>query len=184
MVRLLEGTLQNWLYGLGIKEENLRLRDHDKEELCFYSRATTDFEFRFPFGWGELWGVADRTDYDLNCHQRVSGENMDYVDPVTNERYIPYVIEPSLGVERMFLAVLSNAYDEEEVDGDTRVVLHLHHALAPYKVAVLPLQRNNLATKRRKFTVCFKSTFPARTTKAQASANVTAVRTKSALLSA
>lgn len=138
---------KNWLYGLGIKEENLRLRDHDKEELCFYSRATTDFEFRFPFGWGELWGVADRTDYDLNCHQRVSGENMDYVDPVTNERYIPYVIEPSLGVERMFLAVLSNAYDEEEVDGDTRVVLHLHHALAPYKVAVLPLQKKQLSDK-------------------------------------
>ena len=138
---------KNWLYGLGIKEENLRLRDHDKEELCFYSRATTDFEFRFPFGWGELWGVADRTDYDLNCHQRVSGENMDYVDPVTNERYIPYVIEPSLGVERMFLAVLSNAYDEEEVDGDTRVVLHLHHALAPYKVAVLPLQKKQLGDK-------------------------------------
>lgn len=138
---------KNWLYGLGIKEENLRLRDHDKEELCFYSRATTDFEFRFPFGWGELWGVADRTDYDLNCHQRVSGENMDYVDPVTNERYIPYVIEPSLGVERMFLSVLSNAYDEEEVDGDTRVVLHLHHALAPYKVAVLPLQKKQLGDK-------------------------------------
>ena len=138
---------KNWLYGLGIKEENLRLRDHDKEELCFYSRATTDFEFRFPFGWGELWGVADRTDYDLNCHQRVSGENMDYVDPVTNERYIPYVVEPSLGVERMFLAVLSNAYDEEEVDGDTRVVLHLHHALAPYKVAVLPLQKKQLRDK-------------------------------------
>lgn len=141
---------KNWLYGLGIKEENLRLRDHDKEELCFYSRATTDFEFRFPFGWGELWGVADRTDYDLNCHQRVSGENMDYVDPVTNERYIPYVIEPSLGVERMFLAVLSNAYDEEEVDGDTRVVLHLHHALAPYKVAVLPLQKKQLGDKATK----------------------------------
>lgn len=138
---------KNWLYGLGIKEENLRLRDHDKEELCFYSRATTDFEFRFPFGWGELWGVADRTDYDLNCHQRVSGENMDYVDPVTNERYIPYVVEPSLGVERMFLAVLSNAYDEEDVDGDTRVVLHLHHALAPYKVAVLPLQKKQLGDK-------------------------------------
>lgn len=138
---------KNWLYGLGIKEENLRLRDHNKEELCFYSRATTDFEFKFPFGWGELWGVADRTDYDLNCHQRVSGENMDYVDPVTNERYIPYVVEPSLGVERMFLAVLSNAYDEEEVDGDTRVVLHLHHALAPYKVAVLPLQKKQLGDK-------------------------------------
>lgn len=151
---------KNWLYGLGIKEENLRLRDHDKEELCFYSRATTDFEFRFPFGWGELWGVADRTDYDLNCHQRVSGENMDYVDPVTNERYIPYVVEPSLGVERMFLAVLSNAYDEEEVDGDTRVVLHLHHALAPYKVAVLPLQKKQLGDKATEIYRTLQKHFP------------------------
>ncbi|MGN0791169.1 MAG: glycine--tRNA ligase [Christensenellales bacterium] len=132
---------KNWLLGLGVKEENLRLRDHDPEELCFYSRATTDFEFKFPFGWGELWGIADRTDYDLNCHQRVSGENMDYVDPVTNERYIPYVIEPSLGVERTVLAMLCNAYEEEELENDTRVVLHLHPALAPYKVAVLPLQK-------------------------------------------
>ena len=151
---------KNWLYGLGIKEENLRLRDHDKEELCFYSRATTDFEFKFPFGWGELWGVADRTDYDLNCHQRVSGENMDYVDPVTNERYIPYVVEPSLGVERMFLAVLSNAYDEEEVDGDTRVVLHLHHALAPYKVAVLPLQKKQLGDKATEIYRTLQKHFP------------------------
>ena len=132
---------KNWLLGLGVKEENLRLRDHDPEELCFYSRATTDFEFKFPFGWGELWGIADRTDYDLNCHQRVSGENMDYVDPVTNERYIPYVIEPSLGVERTVLAMLCNAYEEEELENDTRIVLHLHPALAPYKVAVLPLQK-------------------------------------------
>lgn len=175
---------KNWLYGLGIKEENLRLRDHDKEELCFYSRATTDFEFKFPFGWGELWGVADRTDYDLNCHQRVSGENMDYVDPVTNERYIPYVVEPSLGVERMFLAVLSNAYDEEEVDGDTRVVCICITLSRRIRLRCFLCKRNNLATKRRKYTVCFKSTFPARTTKAQASANVTAVRTKSARLSA
>ena len=132
---------KNWLLGLGVNEEILRLRDHDPEELCFYSRATTDFEFKFPFGWGELWGIADRTDYDLNCHQRVSGENMDYVDPVTNERYIPYVIEPSLGVERTVLAMLCTAYEEEELENDTRVVLHLHPALAPYKVAVLPLQK-------------------------------------------
>ncbi len=132
---------KNWLLDLGIKNDNLRLRDHDKEELCFYSRATTDFEFKFPFGWGELWGVADRTDYDLNCHQKVSGENMEYTDPITNEKYVPYVIEPSLGVERSFLAFLCNAYDEEEVEGETRTVLHLHHALAPYKVAVLPLQK-------------------------------------------
>ena len=131
-----------WLLGLGIKDENLKLRDHDKDELCFYSRATTDFEFKFPFGWGELWGVADRTDYDLTQHMKHSGENMEYMDPVTNEKYIPYVIEPSLGVERSFLAFLCNAYDEEELgEGDVRVVLHLHPQLAPYKVAVLPLQK-------------------------------------------
>ena len=132
---------KNWLLELGIKEENLRLRDHSPEELSFYSRATTDFEFKFPFGWGELWGIADRTDYDLTCHQKTSGENMDYIDPATNERYIPYVIEPSLGVERSVLAFLCNAYEEEDVDGETRVVLRLHHALAPYKAAVLPLQK-------------------------------------------
>lgn len=133
---------KDWLLGLGIKPESLKLRDHDKDELCFYSRATTDFEFLFPFGWGELWGVADRTDYDLNCHAKKSGENMEYTDPITNEKYVPYVIEPSLGVERSVLAFLCNAYDEEELDGgDTRVVLRLHHALAPYKVAILPLQK-------------------------------------------
>lgn len=133
---------KDWLLGLGIKEENLKLRDHDQEELSFYSRATTDFEFKFPFGWGELWGIADRTDYDLTAHQNGSGTNMEYIDPVTNERYIPYVIEPSLGVERMFLAVMCNAYEEEEIgESDTRVVLHLHPALAPYKVAILPLQK-------------------------------------------
>jgi len=139
-----------WLLGLGIKDENLRLRDHDKEELSHYSKATTDFEFKFPFGWGELWGIADRTDYDLNCHQKVSGESMEYTDPVTNKKYVPYVVEPSLGVERLFLAVLSNAYDEEVVgENDTRVVLRLHPFLAPYKVAVLPLQKqlNEKATE-------------------------------------
>ena len=133
---------KDWLLGLGIKEENLRLRDHDKEELCFYSNATTDFEFKFPFGWGELWGIADRTDYDLNQHIKTSGKDLSYIDPVTNKKYIPYVIEPSLGVERMVLTVLCNAYDEEELEGgDSRVVLRLHPALAPYKVAVLPLQK-------------------------------------------
>lgn len=140
----------NWLLGLGIKPENLKLRDHDKEELSFYSKATTDFEFKFPFGWGELWGIADRTDYDLKAHQTASGVNMDYVDPVTQERYVPYVVEPSLGVERMVLAILCNAYEEEDLgEGDTRTVLHLHHALAPYKVAVLPLQKklNEQATE-------------------------------------
>ncbi len=130
------------MLGLGIKQDRLKLRDHDKEELSFYSKATTDFEFLFPFGWGELWGIADRTDYDLKAHQTTSGVNMEYVDPVTNEKYVPYVVEPSLGADRMVLAFLCNAYEEEELEGgDTRVVLHLHHALAPYKVAVLPLQK-------------------------------------------
>ncbi len=131
-----------WLLSLGMKDEDLRLRDHSAEELAFYSKATTDFEYAFPFGWGELWGVADRTDYDLKQHQEHSGENMEYIDPVTNERYIPYCIEPSLGADRVALAFLCNAYDEEELKpGDTRVVLHLHPALAPYKCAVLPLQK-------------------------------------------
>ncbi len=133
---------RDWLLGLGIKQDRLKLRDHDKEELSFYSKATTDFEFLFPFGWGELWGIADRTDYDLKAHQTTSGVNMEYVDPVTNEKYVPYVVEPSLGADRMVLAFLCNAYEEEELEGgDTRIVLHLHHALAPYKVAVLPLQK-------------------------------------------
>ena len=133
---------RDWLYSLHIKEENLRLRDHEKEELCFYSKATTDFEYLFPFGWGELWGIADRTDYDLTQHIQTSGKKLDYFDPQTNEKYIPYVIEPSLGVERLFLAIMTEAYDEEIVDSeknDTRVVLHLHPTLAPFKVAVFPL---------------------------------------------
>ncbi len=135
---------RDWLYSLGMKKENLRLRDHSADELCFYSKATTDFEYLFPFGWGELWGVADRTDYDLTQHSNTSGKTLDYFDPATNERYIPYVIEPSLGVERLFLAVMTEAYDEEVVDAeknDTRVVLHFHPALAPYKAAVLPLSK-------------------------------------------
>ena len=135
---------KNWLLSLGIAEENLRLRDHSAEELCFYSRATTDFEYLFPFGWGELWGVADRTDYDLTQHINTSGKSLDYFDPETNERYIPYVIEPSLGVERLFLTVITEAYDEEVIDeakNDTRVVLHFHPALAPFKAAVLPLSK-------------------------------------------
>ena len=131
-----------WLLDLGMRDENLRLRDHDPEELAFYSKATTDFEFLFPFGWGELWGVADRTDYDLGQHQNHSGKDMTYFDPETNEHYIPYVIEPSLGADRVALAFLVEAYDEEELDGgDTRVVLHLHPALAPFKAAVLPLSK-------------------------------------------
>ena len=135
---------RDWLYSLGIKPENLRLRDHEPEKLAFYSKATTDFEFLFPFGWGELWGVADRTDYDLTQHQIHSGKSMEYLDPVTNEKFVPYCVEPSLGVDRMVLAFLCNAYEEQELEKDTRVVLHLHPALAPYKAAVLPLQKNKL----------------------------------------
>ena len=138
------GFCRDWLLSLGMREENLRLRDHDPEELCFYSKATTDFEFLFPFGWGELWGVADRTDYDLTQHQNTSGKDISYFDQEAGEHYIPYVIEPSLGVERSFLAFLCDAYDEEVVDAeknDVRVVLHLHPALAPVKAAVLPLSK-------------------------------------------
>ena len=136
---------RDWLLALGIKPENLRLRDHEPEKLAFYSKATTDFEFLFPFGWGELWGVADRTDYDLMQHQNHSGKSMEYLDPTTGEKFVPYCIEPSLGVERSVLAFLCNAYDEEELEGgDVRTVLHLHPALAPYKAAVLPLQKNKL----------------------------------------
>ncbi len=143
---------RDWLYSLGIKEENLRLRDHDPEELCFYSKATTDFEYLFPFGWGELWGIADRTDYDLTQHINTSGKSLDYFDPETNERYIPYVVEPSLGVERLFLTILTEAYDEEVVDAeknDTRVVLRFHPTLAPFKCAILPLSKklNEQATE-------------------------------------
>lgn len=135
---------RDWLYSLNMKPENLRLRDHDPEELCFYSKATTDFEYRFPFGWGELWGVADRTDYDLTQHIKTSGKNLEYFDQTTGEKYVPYVIEPSLGVERLFLALLTEAYDEEVIDAeknDTRVVLHFHPAIAPFKAAVLPLSK-------------------------------------------
>ncbi|MEG0876031.1 MAG: His/Gly/Thr/Pro-type tRNA ligase C-terminal domain-containing protein, partial [Oscillospiraceae bacterium] len=136
-----------WLLNLGMRDENLRLRDHEKEELSFYSKATTDFEFMFPFGWGELWGVADRTDYDLTQHEKVSGQDMKFYDQDKNEHYVPYVVEPSLGADRVTLAFLVEAYDEEVVgqdkDGkdDIRVVLHLHPALAPIKCAVLPLSK-------------------------------------------
>lgn len=133
-----------WLYNLGMTKENLRLRDHSPEELCFYSKGTTDIEFLFPFGWGELWGIADRTDYDLTQHQNTSGESMEYFDATTNEKYIPYVVEPSLGADRVTLAFLCDAYDEEIVDpekNDVRVVLHLHPALAPVKAAVLPISK-------------------------------------------
>ena len=135
---------KQFLLDLGIKEENLKLRDHEKEELSHYSNATTDFEYLFPFGWGELWGVADRTDFDLTSHQAVSGESMEYFDPETNSKYIPYVVEPSLGADRAALAFLVEAYDEEVVDAeknDTRVVMRFHPALAPFKAAVLPLSK-------------------------------------------
>ena len=131
-----------WLKDLGIKEENVRFRDHSPEELSHYSNATTDIEFVFPFGWGELWGIADRTDFDLKQHQEHSGESMEYIDPITNERYVPYCVEPSLGADRVTLAFLVEAYDEEELaEGDTRVVLRLHPALAPVKAAILPLSK-------------------------------------------
>ncbi len=133
---------KNWLLNLGMKEENIRLRDHSPEELVFYSKGTTDIEFAFPFGWGELWGIADRTDYDLKAHQTHSKEDMSYLDPETNEKYIPYCIEPSVGADRVTLAFLCNAYEEQELgEGDTRIVLHLHPALAPYKAAILPLSK-------------------------------------------
>ena len=131
-----------WLLDLGMKNENLRLRDHDPEELCFYSKATTDFEFLFPFGWGELWGIADRTDYDLTQHGNHSGKDLTFFDQETGEHYVPYVVEPSLGADRVALAFLVDAYDEEEIAaGDVRTVLHLHPALAPVKCAVLPLSK-------------------------------------------
>ena len=138
---------KEWLLNLGIKEECLRLRDHEPEKLAFYSKATTDFEYLFPFGWGELWGIADRTDYDLKQHMEHSGKSMEYMDPVTNEKFIPYCVEPSVGVERLVLAFLCNAYEEEMLDeekNDVRTVLHLPPALAPFKAAVLPLQKNKL----------------------------------------
>lgn len=136
---------KNWLLTLGIKEENIRMRDHDPKELAFYSKGTTDIEFVFPFGWGELWGIADRTDYDLGRHMEHSGKSLEYFDPETNEKYIPYVIEPSLGADRVTLAFLCEAYDEEVIgqdkngNDDVRTVMHFHPAIAPYKAAVLPL---------------------------------------------
>lgn len=141
----------DFLKMIGVDGDKLRFRDHEKEELSFYSNATTDIEFDFPWGFGELWGIASRTSYDLNAHQSHSGENLEYLDPETNQKYIPYVVEPSVGVERMLLSVLFSAYDVEDLskDGksDSRVVLRLHPALAPYKVAVLPLRKNNHSEK-------------------------------------
>ena len=159
---------RDWLLGLGLREESLRLRDHSAEELSHYSNATSDFEVLFPFGWGELWGVASRTNFDLTAHQNASGESMEYFDQETGEKYIPYVIEPALGVERTFLSVLVDAYDEEVVDAeknDTRVVLRLHPVLAPFKCAVLPLSKKLsdsaaelYATLQKRFMVDFDDT--------------------------
>lgn len=133
---------KNWLLNLGLNADNIRLRDHSKEELSHYSRATTDIEFLFPFGWGELWGIADRTDFDLSQHQTHSGKSLEYFDPDSNQRYIPYVIEPSLGADRVALAFLCDAYDEEATEeGDTRVVLRIHPNLAPFKAAIFPLSK-------------------------------------------
>ncbi|MED5074989.1 glycine--tRNA ligase [Anoxybacillus geothermalis] len=141
---------KDWLLSLGMKEDNIRLRDHAKEELSHYSNATTDIEYHFPFGWGELWGIASRTDYDLKRHMEYSGEDFHYLDQETNERYIPYCIEPSLGADRVTLAFMIDAYDEEELeDGTTRTVMHLHPALAPYKAAVLPLSKKLADGARR-----------------------------------
>ena len=133
---------KNWLISLGMKEENIRMRDHSKEELSHYSKATTDIEFKFPFGWGELWGIADRTDFDLKQHMEHAKEDLSYFDPVKNEKYIPYCVEPSLGADRVALAFLCDAYDEEEIsEGDVRTILRLHPYLAPVKAAVLPLSK-------------------------------------------
>ncbi len=142
----------NWLLNLGISDDNLKLRDHAPEELSHYSNATTDIEYRFPFGWGVLWGIADRTDFDLKAHMNHSGESLEYLDPVTNEKYVPYCIEPSLGADRVALAFLCEAYDEETLEnGDTRIVMHLHPALAPFKAAVLPLQKKLSETSDKLF---------------------------------
>ncbi|MEH6888696.1 glycine--tRNA ligase [Bacillus sp. JJ864] len=134
-------TCKNWLLALGMNEESMRLRDHGEEELSHYSNATTDIEFKFPFGWGELWGIASRTDFDLNRHMEHSTEDFNYVDPQTNERYVPYCIEPSLGADRVTLAFLCDAYEEEQLENDSRTVLRFHPALAPFKAAILPLSK-------------------------------------------
>ena len=133
---------EKWLLDLGVSPESMRLRDHEDDELSHYSNATTDIEYLFPFGWGELWGIADRTDYDLKQHMEHSGEDFTYIDPVSNERYVPYCIEPSLGADRVTLAFLCEAYDEEQLEGDDkRTVMRFHPALAPFKAAVLPLSK-------------------------------------------
>jgi len=147
----------NWLLGLGMKEANLRMRDHQPEELSHYSKATTDIEYRFPFGWGELWGIADRTDYDLKQHMECSGEDLSYTDPFTSEKFVPYCIEPSVGVDRLALAFLADAYHEEELEGgDSRTVLKLHPALAPVKAAVFPLSKKLNEESRKLYAALLK----------------------------
>ena len=132
----------DWILSLGGNKENLRFRDHEKEELSFYSKGTTDIEYKFPWGWGELWGIADRTNYDLTQHQNTSGKDLTYLDPTTNEKFLPYVVEPAVGVERLFFMFFTDAYDEETLEnGDTRIVMHFHPVLAPIKAAVLPLKK-------------------------------------------
>ena len=149
---------EKWLLDLGMKKENIRLRDHSPEELSHYSNATTDIEFLFPFGWGELWGIADRTDFDLKQHTNHSKQDLSYQDPETNEKYIPYCIEPSLGADRVLLAFLCNSYEEEEIaDGDIRTVLHLHPYLAPYKLAVLPLSKKLSEKAQEVYTMLSKN---------------------------
>ncbi|MFX3674415.1 MAG: glycine--tRNA ligase [Paenisporosarcina sp.] len=149
---------KNWLLKLGISENNMRLRDHDAEELSHYSTATTDVEYKFPFGWGELWGIADRTDFDLKRHMEHSGEDFNYIDPITNERYVPYCIEPSLGADRVTLAFLCDAYSEEALEGDDkRTVLRFHPALAPFKAAILPLSKKLAEGANDVFTELSKS---------------------------
>lgn len=138
----------NFLYSLGITKENLRFRDHDPEELAFYSKGTSDIEYLFPFGWGEVWGIADRTDYDLKRHMEFSGESLEYLDPDTNEKYVPFCVEPSLGLDRLALMTLCDSYCEEQLENDSRVVMHLHPAVAPYKAAILPLSKQ-LSEKAR-----------------------------------
>jgi glycyl-tRNA synthetase len=134
-------TCFNWLLNLGVKPENLRIREHEKAELSFYSAGTSDIEYKFPWGFDEIWGIADRTNYDLTQHEKFSGTSMEYLDPLTNEKYIPYCVEPAVGVERLFLSFLCDAYEEQQLEKDTRVVLHFHPALAPYKAAILPLSK-------------------------------------------
>lgn len=148
----------NWLLNLGINPENLRIREHDKAELSFYSAGTSDIEYKFPWGFDEIWGIADRTNYDLTQHEKFSGTSMEYLDPLTNEKYIPYCVEPAVGVERLFLSFLCDAYEEQQLENDTRVVLHFHPALAPYKAAILPLSKQlseQAETIRASLAECF-----------------------------